>query len=257
MTSLLRIELRKILPYSTFWVLLLLQCSLLFIFFYARGNVMVNGKMAGAELYQFPKLWMHLTYVSSFLNLIPGILIIILVSDEYAFRTLRQQIIDGFSRANVVQSKSAVILLLACVLAVYVFILGLGFGLYHRTGEGTSSVLTDAQFVLYYLVQLIGYMALAMLIAFLLRKTGLAILVFMAYTLVIERLIHWQTPDTLDKYFPMKVLGSLTPSPHSEVEQLMLGITDSLTALQALIPAMLYVGLFCFLSYQLLRTRDL
>ncbi|MBC3539891.1 ABC transporter permease [Rufibacter sediminis] len=257
MTSLLRIELRKLLPYSTFWVLLLLQCCLLFIFFYARGNVMVNGQMAGAELYQFPKLWMHLAYISSFLNLIPGILIIILVSDEYAFRTLRQQVIDGFSRANLVQSKYSIILLLALLLAAYVLFLGLGFGLYHGQNTDTSSIFTDSQYIFYYLVQLVGYMSLAMLVAFLVRKTGLAIMVFMAYTLVVERLIQWQTPDALDKYFPMKTLGALTPNPHAEIEQLMLGVTDTLSPVQALAPAVLYVTLFCFLSYQLLRSRDL
>jgi ABC-type transport system involved in multi-copper enzyme maturation permease subunit len=257
MTSLLRIELRKLLPYSTFWVLLLLQCSLLFIFFYARGHILINGKMAGDELYQFPKLWMHLTYISSFLNLIPGILLIILVSDEYTFRTLRQQVIDGFSRANVVQSKYTVILLLAILLAAYVLLLGLGFGLYYGKDTEGTSMFTDAQYVFYYLVQLVGYMTLAMLVAFLVRKTGLGIMVFMAYSLVIERLIHWQTPDSIDKYFPMKALAALTPSPHAEMEQLMLGITDVLTPMQALVPAILYIILFCFLSYQLLRSRDL
>ncbi|RNI31249.1 ABC transporter permease [Rufibacter latericius] len=255
MTSLLRIELRKLLPYSTFWVLLLLQCSLLFIFFYARGNVMVNGQMAGAELYQFPKLWMHLAYVSSFLNLIPGILIIILVTDEYAFRTFRQQVIDGFSRANLVQAKYSVILLLAFLLAGYVLLLGLGFGFYHAKESG--AVFTDAQYILFYLVQLVGYMSLAMFIAFLVRKTGLAIMVFMAYTLVVERLIQWQSPDALDRYFPMKTFGALTPNPHAEIEQLMLGVTETLSPLQALAPAVLYVTLFCLFSYLLLRSRDL
>ncbi|WP_210463686.1 ABC transporter permease [Rufibacter roseolus] len=258
MTSLLRIELRKLLPYSTFWVLLVLQCFLLFVFFYARGNVMVNGQMAGAELYQFPKLWMHLAYVSSFLNLIPGILIIILVSDEYAFRTLRQQVIDGFSRANLVQAKYSVILLLAALLAVYVVFLGLGFGLFYGNNTGNeTSMFTNVQAIFYYLVQLVGYMSLAMFIAFLVRKTGLAIMLFMAYTLVVERLIQWKTPDGIDQYFPMKSLGALTPNPHAEVEQLILGASEVLTPMQALMPVVLYVTLFCFLSYQLLRSRDL
>ncbi|WP_207435551.1 ABC transporter permease [Sabulibacter ruber] len=257
MTSLLRIELRKLLPYSTFWVLLVLQLSLLFIFFYARGHVQVNGQAAGAELYQFPRLWQHIAYVSSFLNLIPGILIIILVSDEYAFRTFRQQVIDGFSRATLVQGKYSVILLLAIALALYVLLLGIGFGLYYGKGAENTGMFTDAQYILYYLLQLVGYMSLAMLIAFLLRKTGLAIMVFMAYTLVVERLINWQTPDAIDKYFPMKVLGNLTPNPHRELEQLMLGTSEVLSPLQATIPAVLYIGLFCFLSYYLLRARDL
>jgi ABC-2 type transport system permease protein len=257
MTSLLRIELRKILPYSTFWVILLLQCALLFIFFYARGNVMINGQMAGAELYQFPKIWPHLAYVSSYLNLIPGILIIILVADEYAYRTFRQQVIDGFSRADLVQNKYSVILLLAAFFAVYVLALGLGFGLTYGNSVQTGSIFTDVQFIFYYLVQLVGYMSLAMFVAFLVKKTGLAILFFMAYTLLIERLLQWQMPDQVDKFFPMKVLSNLTPNPHQELEQMVLGATEVLPPLQALVPAVLYITFFCLLSYLLLKARDL
>ncbi|MFB9863894.1 ABC transporter permease [Rufibacter immobilis] len=257
MTSLLRIELRKLLTYSTFWILLALQCSLLFIFFYARGHVQVNGQMAGATLYQFPKLWMHLTYVSSFLNLIPAILIIILVTDEYTFRTLRQQVIDGFSRANLVQGKYAVVLLVAVLLSLYLLLLGLGFGLYFSPSSGGGGMFTEVQSILYYLVQLVGYMSMAMLVAFLLRKTGLAILAFMAYSLIIERLIQWQMPDSIDKYFPMKAMGALVQNPHKELEQMVLGASDFLTPLQATVPVVLYVSLFCFLSYQVLRMRDL
>ncbi|QHL88900.1 ABC transporter permease subunit [Nibribacter ruber] len=257
MISLLRIELKKILPYRTFWVILGLQLLLMYVFFYARGHVQINGQMAGAELYQFPKIWTHIVYVSSYLNLIPCILLLILVTDEYTFRTLRQQIIDGFSRADVVKGKfsSGVLLSLVCVL--FALLLGLGFGIIYGKAVDAGTMFSGIQALGYYLLQLLGYLALAMFFGFLIKKSGLAILAFMAYTLIAEPLIHWKLPDAVDKFMPIKAMASLTPNPNSALVQMVLGETESLTPAQALIPVILYIALFCFLSYQLLRQRDL
>ncbi|WP_192821742.1 ABC transporter permease [Rufibacter sp. LB8] len=257
MMSLLRIELKKVLPYRTFWVILGLQLLLMFLFFYVRGHVQINGKMAGADLYQFPNIWPNLVYVCSYLNLIPSILLIILVTDEYTFRTLRQQVIDGFSRAEVVQGKYTSAVLLALVCAFFAVALGLGFGLYFGDAANRGQVFSQLESVGYYLVQLLGYLPLAMLFGFLFKKSGLAILAFMAYTLVVEPLIHWKLPDYIDKFLPIKALGSLTPNPNSALVQMVLGETEVLTPMQALAPAIGYIALFCLLSYALLRSRDL
>ncbi|MGV3539766.1 MAG: ABC transporter permease [Rufibacter sp.] len=257
MITQLRIELRKILPYPTFWVILVLQLILLYLFFYVRGHATINGQTPGAGLYQFPQVWQHLAYVSSYLNLIPGILVLILVTDEYSFRTLRQQVIDGYSRANLVQSKFGVAVLLALFLTGALLVMGLAFGLVYGSAEGEHSMFTNARFVLYYFMQLLGYLTLAMLVGFLVKKTGLAILAYLAYALIAERLLRWQMPDHLDQYLPMRTFDAFTPNPNQALEQLVLGVTETLTPPQAFVPALLYLALFCGLSYLLLRSRDL
>ncbi len=99
-------------------------------------------------------------------------------------------------------------------------------------------------------------MCLALLIGHLVRKSGLAILAFLVYAWVLEPILHSQLPDTLDRYFPMKVFGSLTPFPEREMLEMVMGPTGALTPAQALIPAILYCLLFCLLAYGVLRGRD-
>ncbi|WP_066829956.1 ABC transporter permease subunit [Rufibacter ruber] len=257
MTSLLRIELRKLLPYRTFWAILAVFVILLFVILYGSSNVTINGQSAGATFYKFPDIWPKLTYIASYFNLLLGILLIITITDEYSFRTIRQQVIDGYTRADVVQAKYSVVLLLGVACALYVFLLGLLFGIGFADEVATDKILTDAQFVFYYLVQAIGYMSLAMLFGFLVKKSGLAIMAFLLYAKVVEPIIHYKLPDSLDKYFPMKVLSSLTPMPGKEMFEMVTGASEALTPLEALLPAVLYISLFCVLSYRLLKSRDL
>src|SRR6476620_12364350 len=99
MLTLFRTELRKILPYRTVWVILGIFVGLLFLIIRSGSSITINGQMAGTSLYKFPDLWQKLTYIASYFNLLLGILVIILITDEYSFRTLRQQIIDGYFRS--------------------------------------------------------------------------------------------------------------------------------------------------------------
>jgi ABC-2 type transport system permease protein len=255
--SLLRVELRKLVPYKTAWVILAIFAALLFLILHISSNVTINGQTAGPSFYEFPGLWPKVTYVASYFNLLLGILIVIAVTDEFTFRTLRQQIIDGYTRADVVQAKYSVVLLLGFACALYVFLLGLFFGITRATEVPFSKMYEDAEAVLYYLVQAVGYMSLAMLIGFLIKKSGLAILAFLIYAKILEPIIHYQLPDNIDKYFPMKVLSSLTPMPGKEMFEMVTGASEALTPMQALLPAIAYIGLFSFLSYFLLRFRDL
>jgi hypothetical protein len=112
-------------------------------------------------------------------------------------------------------------------------------------------------YLVYYFVQALGYMALAMLFAFLIRKNGLAIIGYLVFALMLEPIARYPIDDNLDKFFPMKVLKSLSPMPGQEMLDSAFGATLSLTPQQAVLPAVGYVFLFCGLSYLLLKIRDL
>lgn len=255
--NLLRIELHKILPYRTVWVILATYAILLTFFLYASSQVTVNGQQLGESMYQLPAFWQRLTYIASFFNLLFSILIIVLVSDEYTFRTLRQQVIDGLSRTDLVLAKFYIILALAAISTLFLLLLGLYFGLLYSTGHSVETIFSQADTLFYYFVQSVGYMSLAMLFAFFIRKSGLAIVGFIAYTIIIEPLIHFRLPDTIDKYLPLKVMGTLTPRPLQDVLDQVTTPTELLTPTWAALLAVVYIALFCLLSYYILRLRDL
>lgn len=255
--NLLRIELRKILPYRTAWVILGIFTGLLLLVLYSASNFSINGSAIGSDVYRFPNIWQTITYVASYFNLLLGILIIVLITDEYTFRTLRQQVINGLSRADLVLAKFYVILGLAAISTLYLLALGLYFGMLYSSVKTGEAIVGQIDFLSYYFVQATGYMALAMLSGFLIRKSGLAIIAFIAYAKIVEPLIHFSLPDEVDKYFPMKVLGSLSPMPGQQLIDQLTSPTGLLSPAWATLPAIGYIGLFLLLSYAILKLRDL
>ena len=257
MTSLLITELRKILPYRTFWTILLIYLGLLLLFVYSGSKIEINGQAAGPKLYNFPDIWLKLTYIASYFNLLLGVLIIILITDEYSYRTLRQQVIDGWFKRDIIQAKLIIIVLIAAVGTFVLLGIGLFFGFTYSPPATTSLVLQDIRHLAFYLVQAIGYMSLAMLFAFLIRKNGLAIIAFLVYAKIIEPIIYLRLPDKVDQYFPMKVLSSLTPMPGRGLLDSLTGPTLELTPNEAVLPALGYITVFTFLAYLVLKFRDL
>ncbi|QNP51895.1 hypothetical protein H9L05_18490 [Hymenobacter qilianensis] len=106
-------------------------------------------------------------------------------------------------------------------------------------------------------MQALGYLSLAALFGFLIRKSGPAILLFLLYSWVIEPLLRLPVDDQIDRYFPTKVFSSLTPNPSQAILETMTGPTSALTATQALPLTLAYAGVFWLLSYLLVRYRDL
>ena len=257
MSNLLQIELRKLLPYRTFWVIMLLYSVFLVLFAFASSNITINGQQSGTQIYQFPGIWMKLSYVAGYFNLLLGILLIILITDEYSFRTFRQHVIDGLFRADLVAGKYWVVLLVGLIATAVLTLTGLGFGITYTPRVTPGLVVSGAMHLVYYLVQAIGYMSIAVLFGFLIRKSGLAVIAFLGYTKVVEPLIHWRLDDNVDKYLPMKVLSSLTPMPGQEVLDSLTGPTIALNPQQAILPALVYIGLFYTVTYFLLKIRDL
>ncbi|WP_135462143.1 ABC transporter permease [Hymenobacter aquaticus] len=243
-------------PYRTVWVILGLYVLLLAGFVSVGGSVTVNGQQLGNTLYAFPALWPRLTYMASYFNLLLGITLIILITDEFQFRTFRQQVIDGSSVAGLVQGKLAVSGLLALFGMLGVLGVGLFFGL-TRSPETVGRAAETLGTVLLYGLQALGYLSVAALVGFLLRKGGPAFLGFLLYCWIVEPLLRLTTPDEVDRYFPVKIFDSLTPTPGQELLSTLTGPSSALLPTQAAPLAVVYIGLCWLLTYLLLRSRDL
>jgi len=116
MLHLLKIEFRKMYSYRTFWVV----CGLYFLtigFSTATGMEFLKwlsntiGKF-GQELntdriplYHFPDVWLNLVWWSGFFKVSLGIMVVISITNEYTYRTIRQNVIDGLSRWEFLLSK--------------------------------------------------------------------------------------------------------------------------------------------------------
>ena len=259
MNKLLKIEFEKIKNYRTFWVLVILNFVLLSMVVSGAGNFSLglnkrNIDFSKFGIYNYPNIWHNVTYIASWFKLILAVLVIILITNEFEFRTIRQNIIDGLSRADFILSKIVSVLLLSILSTIYVLLLILIFGVKDPSSMEFNSVISGSTFIFGYFIQLFAFLAFAFLIGFLVKRSGLAIGLLLLYTWVIEPIISYKLPDTIAPYLPLNTIGNLISSPFQEL----LGMPQQeFVSAADIFISLLYALLFFFLSYVIFKKRDI
>ena len=259
MLQLLKVEWMKVRYYRTFWVLCLLYLISIYGVNYIayqiqsqrpKGNEMAN-MLIGVPPFQFPEVWQTVSYMSSFLLFIPGLLIIISLTNEFSFKTHRQNIIDGWSRQQFIWVKMTLTLVMAIVSTLAVFITALLFGLYEG---GSSFSLENLQYVAYFFVQALSYSAVALLFGLLFKRSGIAIGVFFLYAVVLENMLagllnHYV--NNIGRFLPLETTDNLIPFPFlRNVVNQFRTITDPLLLMVISTAYLVFYFFFCFNKFK-------
>ncbi|PKP38827.1 MAG: hypothetical protein CVT98_04695 [Bacteroidetes bacterium HGW-Bacteroidetes-15] len=165
------------------------------------------------KLFHFPHIWNTFAWIASWFNLLLGILAIMLVSNEFQFRTFRKQLIDGLSRSELLYSKVLVFILLAVYTMLLVFFSGFIFGVLKSPSFSLANFIEGLPYLPVLFIQSLGYMLMAMLFAFIIKNTALSIVSFILYFFPIEPIIRVFIPDAAIQYMPVKIIANLTPMP--------------------------------------------
>src|SRR5690554_2205701 len=164
--------------------------------------------------FAFPDVWAVATYSASYFNVMMGILAVIVISNEYTYKTLRQHVIDGLSIKKAILGKFIVLLSFSLIITLYTFLTGLFFGLVNTTSD--VHFLTGISSIGLYFIQTMCYFSFAFFIAVLLKKTAISItlfiLSFIAET-IIGISISYGGFQTIYAYMPLNAFSKLTPFP--------------------------------------------
>ena len=153
------------------------------------------------------------------LFLIPAILIITLMTNEFTYRTHRQNIIDGWNRGQFLGVKLLEILLLSAFTTLIVGLTALAFGRLGNKVPADISIWEGSRYVAAYFVQMLAYSLISFLMAIFIKRAGLAMGVFFIY-LIIEDIVvaicrnryHAVWVD----YLPEEVTDLLIPQPYAK-----------------------------------------
>lgn len=214
LSKLLKIEKTKTLFYPTFRTIIILHFILFLMVALVASSLKVNIQGITLEkMFHFPFIWNTLAWIASWFNLLLGILAIMLVSNEFQFRTFRKQLIDGLSRNELLYSKVMVFAILAVYTMLLVLFSGFLFGMLKSPSFSFSNFFDGLPFLPVLFIQSFGYMLLGMLFAFIFKNPALSIVSYILYFFPIEPIIRAFIPDTAVKYMPVKVIANLTPMP--------------------------------------------
>jgi ABC-type transport system involved in multi-copper enzyme maturation permease subunit len=270
MKNLLRIELRKIIHNRIFWfttggyvitqLLILLGMRHQII----RFNEAISEGSKGfipilpSEIYSFPHVWHNLTYIASFLNIFLAVVMVILVTNEFSYNTMRQNLINGLSRFELVFSKFIDAIMLALMATVMIFIFGIISGFVTSSNYDFGDVFSKMPYLAAYFLMLLGFLTFVMTLAFLIKKPALVLGLLLLYNYIVEPILAFWLDESIGYYFPLKSFNFLVEKPDIALFSF-IGLKPRFTdiPMQYVGISILYMAIFFGIAYWVTKRRDL
>ena len=236
------------------------------------GNV--NFRLADQGIFNFPYIWHFNSYIAALLKLFLAIVIVSMMSNEYSNRTIKQNLIDGLSKKEFILSKFLTVVSFALLSTIFLFIVSLILGLFFSDYTEFSIIFSDMEYLLAYFIKLTGFFAFCMFLGIFVKRSAFALgFLFIWWILesiargVMEYKIFRDSniAENIAQFFPLESMALLVKEPFSRLNavqsaanQLGSEITKdySIHWYQLLI-VILWIAIFVYLSYLLLKKRDL
>ncbi|MFV8355036.1 ABC transporter permease [Flavobacterium sp. XS1P32] len=230
--------------------------------------------LAEMGIFNFPFIWHFNTYIAAILKLFLAIVIVSMMANEYSYGTLKQNLIDGMSKKEFIQSKFLTVLLFASVSTAFVFLMSLILGLSYSSYTEFSIVFSGLEYLLAYFVKLVGFFSFCLFLGILVKRSAFA-LGFLLVWNIIEGIINGvltfkvfpnsETAATITQFLPMQSMSNLIVEPFTRLSVVKnLGtqigldnIKEYNVTLLSICIVLFWTVTFVFLSYRLLKNRDL
>lgn len=266
MFHLLKIDLKKLTSYRTFWVI----CGL---YFFTLGMATASGmeflkwlasfvegfgqsiNINRIPLYHFPDVWQNLAWSSGLLKIMIGIMVLISITNEYSYRTVRQNIIDGLSRKEFLYSKIMTNLLLSVLSMVLVFLIALVTGLIYSP-HLSSYMFKGVEFFPAYFLEVFAFLSFSLMLGIFIQRSGLSIVLLLnsyLIELIIKENIDEFVPQII-QFFPLESIMNLVPMPFARYAFQEIQDYVSMTAVAI---ALVWIFLFNYFSYLKLKKSDI
>lgn len=176
-------------------------------------------------IYEFPDVWANLTFIAAWMKIFLAFIVIISITNEVSYKTLRQNVIDGLSRIEFMLSKLIMIFFFSLMNTLLIFILGLITGLIYSQDKSLGAIFGNMQYLGAFMYNVFIFLVLAFFLGILIKRTGIVIIFLGIYSVFIEpitMLIFSNAPfiphflKVAVPYFPIKGINNLLPSPFSQ-----------------------------------------
>ena len=226
MTTLLRTEWLKMKKYNAFWWIMgitaLSYPGINYIFYMVYDEMTTQpsqasqlAKMAIGNPFTFPEVWHTVAYFSSIFIFIPAVAVIMFITNEYTFKTHRQNIIDGWTRSQFISSKLIDVLIVSLLITLLYFSVCLVTGYANYTWH-TTDIWSLSYYTGLFALQTFAQLSIAFLVGFLVRKAFIALGIFIFYFFPFEPIVvgilkHYV--HDAGKYMPLEISDRVIPIP--------------------------------------------
>ncbi len=229
--------------------------------------------LADQGIFNFPYIWHFNTYMADIFTFFLAIIIVSMITNEYSYRTLKQNLIDGMSKKEFLLSKVLFIILLSALATLFVFIISLVLGLIYSDFTSPGIVFSEIYFLAAFFLKLLGNFMFILFLGFLFKRSAFALgffLIWIAIERILYGLIRWkwfdqETADKIFYFFPGSSFQHLLPQPFtrlSAAKQIGKQIGEEIQSFEGValfhfIIAIVWIFIFYYASLYLLKKRDL
>ena len=256
------------------YFVLLLSISLVSMIKFNLGDIHIS--IADQGIFNFPFIWHFNTYFAGLFKIFLLLVVVSMTANEYANRTIKQNLIDGMSKKEFILSKFYMVVLLAFLSTVFVFIVSLIQGLLYSDYREFSSITTDLIFLLAYFIKLVAFFSFGLFLGVLIKRSAFAIGALGVWYIienVIYGLLRWKVfkgqeiHEKMMQFFPLHAMSNVIIQPFTRFNKVksiakttntkeLLGIDYHIHTEQLLI-LIVWTFIFVYLSYILIKKRDL
>ncbi len=235
-----------------------------------------NFKIHFAEMgiFNFPFIWHFNVYIAASLKFFLAVVIVSMMANEYSYGTLKQNLIDGMSKKELILSKFLTIALLAGISTLFVFIMSLILGYSFSSYTEIGIVFSDLEYLLAYFIKLLAFFSFCLFLGILIKRSAFA-LGFLFIWFLVEKIsygilkfnIYNKSPkvDEVYAYMPLESMSNLIVEPFTRLNaiqniQRAVGensVKDYDVHFSSIIIALVWTAIFIYSSYLIIKKRDL
>lgn len=231
----------------------------------------VKFHLADQGIFNFPYIWHFNTYMAAIFKFFLLLVIVSMMANEYSNKTLKQNLIDGLSKQEFVLSKFYTVVLLALISTLFVFIVSLILGYSYSDFNEFSIVTTDLEYLFAFFVKLVGFFSFGLFLGILVKRSAFAVGAMLIWAMIegfTKGMLYWKFEESVAnvmQFFPLEAMSNLIKEPFTRlgaVKTVAKQVGEDLSkdfSVQPndLIIVMVWTAIFIYLSYVLLKKRDL
>lgn len=274
MIRLLQIELQKLLLNKTSKILIFISFILpLFVIVLSSIKIDILGlftlELGELGVFNFPIIWHITTYFSALFKFFFAIVVVSMIGNEYSNKTLKQNLIDGLSKKEFVQSKFYTIVFFSLISTLIIFFISLVLGFIYSNADEFDSFIKEIEFIPAYFIKLVGFFSFCLFLGVLAKRSAFA-LAFLLIDYILEwvvfGIITWKSnkeiATEIQNFFPLTSMSNLIKEPFTRLAMSKFPTSlpsnyDYNVNFTKIIIVIFWITLFIILSYQIIKKRDL
>lgn len=272
MLKILKTEWLKIRSYPAFWLVMattaLSYPGINYLFWMEYQEIIkkeaATGKMVKMLLgnpFAFPDTFHTTAFFSSIFVIIPAVVVIMLITNEFTYKTNRQNIIDGWSRNAFIMGKFMDVVIITLLVSFLYTLIAYFVGVLASASMSMGSS-KEWRFIPLFVLQTFSQLSIAFLVGFTVRKAFIALGLFIFYYLILENisvaLLQKAKLDSVARFLPIEMSDRMIPLPpflgrfNLEIHNARMAAID-----QQVVYTIIFTALIWGMIYLVNRKRDL